>query len=635
MTNYASSTVPEWAAHTWVIWPAFGVLVAASTGLLLWGRRLDDAAGPPVRLTSVGRLAGASHGSLRRPHVEKVRGREAELAVLMRMLRRPRGGRFAVVCGAGGLGKTTVAAQLAAEAEEAGWAVFWLRWRDTEQLAQQLTQMAVACGMPESALESARAGQESLPDVIWQHLAGARQWLVVLDNVDDPRAVGPAGERIADYRGWIRPYGGGLLLVTSRDTSAQTWGACAELLHLEPLEVSAAGQVLLDAAPRAGTQVQAQELAVRLGRLPLALQAVGVYLATPTSRYQTFTHYLQAMDAELSTLVGAKHPDASDPETARKVVRHTWELSLNQLAAEENALARPVLRMLSLMAQAPVPLSLITPGLLAAATGEQVTVVGVEAALAGLHRYGLLGLPESLRPSGAEEGCEGTAQVTLHPLVREINALALTEETAETAVLDRWHQSLNAQLIAAVDEVSRAGRPGWPTALLLAPHLLLLRNPETSQTLDTLADVLRAAGAHVPERALRQQVLDVRTRIFGPDHPDTLISRNDLAIALDGLGEYAEAARLHRQTLDDSTRILGPDHPHTLISRNNLASALERLGEYAEAARLHRQTLDDSTRILGPDHPHTLISRNMVATLAAAQAARRRRGRWLHRRAIR
>ncbi|MET9386181.1 hypothetical protein ABZY09_35240 [Streptomyces sp. NPDC002928] len=99
MTNYASATVPGWAAHAWVVWPVFGVLVAVSVGLLLWGRRLDGGT-PSVRLTSVDRLAGSRQGSLRRQHVEQVRGRETELDFLAGMLRRPQG-RFAVLCGAG------------------------------------------------------------------------------------------------------------------------------------------------------------------------------------------------------------------------------------------------------------------------------------------------------------------------------------------------------------------------------------------------------------------------------------------------------------------------------------------------------------------------------------------------------
>ncbi|MGW7463730.1 AAA family ATPase [Streptomyces xantholiticus] len=210
------------------------------------------------------------------------------------MLKRPQA-RFAVVCAAGGVGKTTVAAKLAAVAEAAGYRVFWIRWRTSAQLAQQMTQVAVACGISQEELQATRAGQVSLPDLIWRHLAGTRRWLLVIDNADEPKAIGPESETVASYRGWIRPQGGGLLLITTRDTSAITWGPCAHLLRLAPLQAVPAGQVVRDLAPDAGSADQAQELADRLGGLPLALRAVGAYLATPTSRYRTFTAYQQAL----------------------------------------------------------------------------------------------------------------------------------------------------------------------------------------------------------------------------------------------------------------------------------------------------------------------------------------------------
>ncbi|WP_223190788.1 hypothetical protein [Streptomyces sp. TRM68416] len=288
-------------------------------------------------------------------------------------------------------------------------------------------------------------------------------WLLVLDNIDEPRGVGPEGETVAHYRGWIRPHGGGLLLITSRDTSTETWGPRAELLPLKPLAVPDAGQVLLDAAPRAGTEEQARELAERLGRLPLALHAAGRYLAAPTSRYRSFDHYRQALDTELDTLLGAEHPDASNPAIARTVVRHTWEVSLDQLAAEGHTLARPLLRILALLAPAPIPLFLITPGLLTAASGHPATIVGVEAALAGLYRYGLLGLPDNSAPrtSPTAENDDDPAQLVLHPLVREISPLALAADTPDRTA---WHQALTERLIEAVHDATQAGPSGWPAA---------------------------------------------------------------------------------------------------------------------------------------------------------------------------
>ncbi|WP_328394089.1 FxSxx-COOH system tetratricopeptide repeat protein [Streptomyces sp. NBC_00390] len=596
-----------------MIWPLFVMLAVGCVGLLLWGRRLDVGSG--VR-TAVRRLAEAGHSSLRPPHPGQVRGRERELAELERLLERPQG-RLAVLCATGGMGKTTVAAQLAAQAEQVGCAVFWIRWRGTTQLAQQLTQVAVACGLGDEELQAARAGQANLPDVVWRQLAQARRWLVVVDNADEPEAIGPDGERIADYRGWIRPDGGGLLLITSRDAGAQTWGACAHIVPLAPLTPAPAGQVLLDAAPQAGSVAEAEELADRLGGLPLALRAAGAYLATPTSRYRTLRAYQQALAAEMPDLLGAEHPHARDPDTARRVVRHTWELSLDQLARDGIPLARPLLRLLALLASAPIPLTLITPGLLATVTGQPVTAVMLEAAFAGLHRYGLLDTPTPNSATPGAPGDDTIAQVALHPLIREISALALATDTAD---LTSWYQAIAERLSINVDEIGQIGRPGWPTAALLAPHLVYLHGPAITQpfvssrhVLQVLGRVLREAGAHALQLVVAQRALQADMRALGPDHPDTLTSRNGVATALYLLGEHREAERLYRRNLEDRARVLGSDHLDTLTSRNGVATALYLLGEYREAEELHRQTLQDRIRVLGPDHPETLRSRNNLA----------------------
>ena len=379
-----------------------------------------------MQLAPVERLAGERYGSLRYPHVDRVRGRETELAALSRMLRQPQE-QFAVICGAGGLGKTTVAAQLAACAEEEGWQVFWVRWRNSVDLAQQMTRVAVACGLPETDLEAARAGHENLPDVIWRQLASARRWLLARQHRRAPgcRPWGASGA-VPGLDPPARPRPAAHHQPGHQRTDMGTMRAA---FAAGTTGRARCGAGTAGCGTRAGTQAQAQELAERLGRLPLALYAAGSYLATPTSRYPTFERYRQALDAELGTLLGAEHPDASDPDVARTVVRHTWELSLDQLAAEGHVLARPLLRTLSLLAPAPVPLSLMIPDLLTAVTGQATTVVAVEAALAGLHRYGLLGTPgdPNVRVQPAQ-GDDLPAQAVLHSLVREISALALTAE---------------------------------------------------------------------------------------------------------------------------------------------------------------------------------------------------------------
>ncbi|MEU2565073.1 hypothetical protein ABZ626_37970 [Streptomyces longispororuber] len=48
--------------------------------------------------------------------------------------------------------------------------------------------------------------------------ASIRGWMMVIGNLDTPGNLEPSS-----YRGWLRPAGGGLLLVTSRDSAPATW----------------------------------------------------------------------------------------------------------------------------------------------------------------------------------------------------------------------------------------------------------------------------------------------------------------------------------------------------------------------------------------------------------------------------
>ncbi len=618
VTNYVTANPPKWAENNLVVWSLFGALAVVSIGLLLWERRLgsglEEAGRPPATL---GRIAAAASHSMNPPAVSApVRGRDEELERIGRLVRGSDGG-MVVVCGAGGLGKTTVAAEAAARAKAEGRVVVWIRWRDDPaQLAQDMTHAAHILGMPDARLEEARTGRASLVDAVWDHLVTMSGWLIVIDNVDTPARIGPETEPIATYRGWLRPHGDGVLLITSRDTSAQTWGSGPVLIPLRPLADEAGAEVLLDAAPHAGPEPEAEALSVRLGGLPLALDAAGTYLAIPTSRHRTFTAYRQALDAEFGDLLGAEHPAVlTDPETARHVVRHTWDLSLNQLHQDGYTLARPILQLLSLFALAPLPRALITTDFVAESTNLPATAATVDAALAGLHQYGLL---NALQPTNAHSAELTVAQLHLHPLVREVTAHTVPRPQPTGS----WLIALDQHLTQAVaTTTSIPGRAGWPTARLLAPHLPPYLDRATPlsfaaarETVDSLAHTLRAAGAASEHLLLRRHVLAAAILHLGLEHPDTLTDRDRLASALSNVGEYEQAADLQRQTLADRERILGPVHPDTLTSRNNLADGLSDLGEYQQALDLHRQTLADCERILGSDHGNTLISRSNLAS---------------------
>ena len=54
-------------------------------------------------------------------------------------------------------------------------------------------------------------------------------------------------------------------------------------------------------------------------------------------------------------------------------------------------------------------------------------------------------------------------------------------------------------------------------------------------------------------------------------------------------------------------RVMGADHPHVTMSMNNLANAYAALSDYRQAAALHVEVLALYKRGLGADQPDTAI----------------------------
>jgi tetratricopeptide (TPR) repeat protein len=66
----------------------------------------------------------------------------------------------------------------------------------------------------------------------------------------------------------------------------------------------------------------------------------------------------------------------------------------------------------------------------------------------------------------------------------------------------------------------------------------------------------------------------------------------NLAITYESLGKYADAEKLQIQVLDMRSRLLGEEHPDTISAMNNLANTYESLEKYEDAEKLKIQVLD-------------------------------------------
>ncbi|MEW1776434.1 serine/threonine-protein kinase [Streptomyces sp. NPDC086777] len=138
-------------------------------------------------------------------------------------------------------------------------------------------------------------------------------------------------------------------------------------------------------------------------------------------------------------------------------------------------------------------------------------------------------------------------------------------------------------------------------------------HPDTLASRYEIAFTLSRTGR--PADALREytEVAAARERALGADHPDTLATRQETAYVLGQLGRHFDAHQVYTAVLAARQRLTGPDHPDTLRCRHNLAFNLSRLGRLEDSYRMAHDVAAARARVLGPLHPDTLVTRYEVA----------------------
>jgi tetratricopeptide (TPR) repeat protein len=107
---------------------------------------------------------------------------------------------------------------------------------------------------------------------------------------------------------------------------------------------------------------------------------------------------------------------------------------------------------------------------------------------------------------------------------------------------------------------------------------------------------LRSTGRSSEAEKLDRETLDIRRRVLGAEHPETLMSMIELAETLDDLRRYTEAERLYREIIVVESRVLGPEHPDTANAKYNLACNLALRGRRDEALAVLRDAVEHGLR---------------------------------------
>lgn len=499
-------------------------------------------------------------------------GREAELGALAEA-----DGEARVLVGLGGCGKSTLARRFALARRESENPVWWIEGRSRELIEAGLAELAtrlapIFAGLPVPLAASwARS---------W--LAANRQWLLVLDDVDGPDDVRELIEELPD----------GGFLMTSRQGAG--WRGLARTVRVGDLAPGHSRE-LLERVIRDGSAGEpdltgAAELCTRLGRLPLAIEQAGAFIAQNASSPEKYLALLESDGAGLfdHAAVGA------DP---KRTVARIWRVTFDRLA--ENPLAAQMLRVLAWFAPTDIPRSY------GSAVGDPAALGTALNLLAAYHLV-------TVTPDA----------IAVHPLVQEIARTPSEDDPHRSAeAIARARENATALLIMAGSKLSARQPEHWPMQRRLFPHIEALA-ANTRPDLDTeqaavlfgwLGQSKHQQGDHRGAIIILTRARDDFERMLGPGHERTLQNRLALAHALRDAGDAARSLEIYEAIVPVAIDSLGATHMLTLGSRASLGTAYAAAGDYEKAITELRALVELGVTERGEQDPNTRLARSNLA----------------------
>ncbi|MHC4218851.1 MAG: serine/threonine protein kinase [Planctomycetota bacterium] len=157
--------------------------------------------------------------------------------------------------------------------------------------------------------------------------------------------------------------------------------------------------------------------------------------------------------------------------------------------------------------------------------------------------------------------------------------------------------------------------PHVRAALEIRRRVLGDRHYESLASMGNLATIYDELGRHDEATALYEQSLELKRSALGEDDQSTLLTMSNLALAYEIQGRYEEAESLYADVIEGRRRLLGENHRETLISLGNLGVLYLNQGRYDEAESLLTETTDRRRRVLGEDDPDTLRAINSLGAV--------------------
>ncbi len=233
---------------------------------------------------------------------------------------------------------------------------------------------------------------------------------------------------------------------------------------------------------------------------------------------------------------------------------------------------------------------------------------------------------QEVPPAGIEDG------TALDVMLERINfmdvSLQLLQETFFENSLSTLQENYDAQPLFQATMLHAIGESALKVGLLdfaekplqealdIRRKLLGSEHVDTMQSIDIIANLFVELGQLELGEKLHREALELRSARYGEDDERTLSSLNNVGVALFGQGKLTEAEEVLDECMSRCRNALGNDHEVTLQSINDNSVICLHLRKFAEAESLITEALAVRRKVLGNEHRDTLSSiTNMGFTL--------------------
>jgi tetratricopeptide (TPR) repeat protein len=481
--------------------------------------------------------------------------------------------------------------------------VFWVHAATLARFEETYKRIGIECGIivqeEESQVDAVTLVQN------WLESRHDGRWLMVVDNIDDAEVFFKEPMRNKRTLAQCIPRTGkGSILFTTRSRDI----AVDLILPVQPIPVpvltkSEGAELLRSRLPGDHSKEQIVELLEELECIPLAITQAAAFMSKRRKSIPQYLELYRKSDSARVRMLSYEFSDHGRQYNSMESVAKTWTISFESIR-RGNPRSADLLSLMCYFDRHAIPAALLYR--------EDEDELDFDDAVAVLCAFSLI------------ESDEAGVSFDMHNLVQLATKLWLIDEKKgeeykwASEALKSLARNFPAPLHHTTPEYWQRGSNFLPHAQLILAHPFKGQEDDVSLARATLlysmARYLHWRGAVMEAKTKNEESLEIRERILGEKHPDTLRSMGQLAWMYPWISLEEESVQLGERCLKLRREVLGEDDPETIDCLSDLAMAYQMQEKLELAESMQRKAYEASKRVLGPEHLDTL---NCLSHLAS------------------